>query len=175
MIKSKNLSPTRAPLSRQDIDRSLPWLRLGLGALLIGFSAVTTVAGVQRDCGPLCDGSAEGVPIWALAGLLVAGLISLGQWLTSERWPLIYAGLLLVDARYTQHIIGPPISALAAYHLDNAGLAWIVALVLSWVLALATARFGEVLLFGRRKGASDDRPGDRASSNSNGAGAGGRD
>lgn len=161
-VKQKPLAPTRAPLSRADLDKSLPWLRLLIGALLIGFSTITTVAGVQADCGPLCGGLWYGAPVWAVAGLLTALCISVGQWFTSERWPFIYAALLLVDARYTQRIIGPPIDMLAAYHMDGAPVAWIVALVVSWGLALATARFGEVLLFGRRKGDGDvDRRGDR--------------
>lgn len=172
-VKSKPLaSPTRAPLNRRDIDRALPWLRLLLGAGLIGFSAVTTVTGVRDDCGPLCAGAWQSAPVWAVVGLGVAALISLGQWLSSGRWQLVYSVLLLIDARYTQKVIGPPIEALAAYHMDGAQVAWVVAAVVSWGLALLTARFGEVLLFGRRKGGGDvDGPGDRPAGDGDGAGA----
>lgn len=173
-VKSKTLHPARAPLSRRELDRALPWLRLLLGASFIGFSTATTVAGVRADFAPLLVGDLYGVPAWVVAGLALALLVTLGQWGTSDRWPLVYSGLLLIDARYTQRAIGPAIETLATYHSNGSGLAWVVALVVSWLIALATARYGEVLLFGRRKGNDDERSlagdaGDGADS-----GAGGR-
>ncbi len=174
-VKSKPLSPTRAPLSRHDLDRALPWLRLLVGAAFIGFSTVTTVAGVRADFAPLLVGDLYGVPVWVVAGLALSLLVTLGQWGTSDRWPLVYSALLLIDARYTQRAIGPAIETLAEYHSNGSALAWVVALVLSWLIALATARYGEVLLFGRRKGGNDERPVAGDGSDGAGAGAAGRD
>ena len=143
----------RAPLNRQDLDRAAPWLRLLAGAALIAWSSYTTVAGIGVDFAPLVNGRALwGIPLAVVAGLAAAALLSLVQWLTSEHAPLIYAAALVVDARYTQWQLGPWIADLAAYHLQSMPVvAWIVAFVVSWGLALLVARYGEILLFGRRR------------------------
>jgi hypothetical protein len=142
------------PLNRTDLDRAAPWLRLLAGAALIAWSSYTTVLGIGVDFAPLVDKKTlGGVPLAVVVGLAAAVLLSLIQWLTSEHVPIAYAVALLVDARYTQWQIGPWIEPLAAYHLR--GLPSVVALaisfVVSWGLALLIARYGEILLFGRRR------------------------
>ena len=146
-------SPRRPPLNRADLDRAAPWLRLLAGAALIAWSSYTTVLGIGVDFAPLVSkGTIWGIPLAVIIGLGVAALLSLIQWLTSEHAPLIYAAALVIDARYTQWQVGPWIDSLAAYHLRSIpGLAWVVALVVSWGLALLIARYGEILLFGRRR------------------------
>lgn len=143
-----------APLKREELDRAAPWLRLIAGAALIAWSSYTTVLGVGIDFAPLVDGrTLYGIPLAIVVGLGVSALLSLIQWLTSEHVPLIYAAALLVDARYTQWQVGPWIEPLATYHLRDLapGIAWGVSLVVSWGLALLIARYGEILLFGRRR------------------------
>jgi hypothetical protein len=142
-----------SPLNRADLDRAAPWLRLLAGAALIAWSSYTTVLGVGTDFAPLVANRALwGIPLAVVVGVVVAGLLSLVQWLTSEHARIIYAVALLFDARYTQWQIGPWIEDLAAYHLRSVpGVAWVVSLVVSWALALLIARYGEILLFGRRR------------------------
>lgn len=142
-----------APLSRSTVDNARPWVRLILGAALIAWSSYTTVAGVARDFAPLLTGTLYGVPATLIGGLGVALFLSFGEWLTSEHFPLLYCGLLIIDARYTQQQIGAPIDALAQFHLEKLPpmVPSVVSLLLSWILALAVARYGELLLFGKRK------------------------
>lgn len=140
----------RAPLSRADLDRAGPWFRAVLGLVFIAISVVTTVRGVQQDFAPLLAWHPFAGPI---AGIVVAALLSVGQWLTSERVPFVYLVLVLIDARYTQAPLSEPIFQLATYHLHDMPV-WaipIVAMMVSWTMALLVARFGEILLFGRRR------------------------
>lgn len=141
----------RAPLSRADLQKAAPYLRAGLGVVLIAYSALSTIDGVQADCGPLCAGLVYGVPLGLLVGVGVAALLSLGQWLTSESWRFAYAVLLLVDARYSQRWLDDWLLPVAAHNIGDVGLASSAGLLLSWALAIAIAMFGEILLFGRRR------------------------
>lgn len=143
-----------APLSRTHLDRAGPWLRLLTGLALIAYTGYTTVRGVGVDFAPLLQGAIGPVPLTLIGGLLVAVFLSIGQWLTSGRYTIIYAVLLVLDARYTQRQIGPGVAALTAYHmpgLDNI-LVSVVSFLASWGLSLVAARYGEVLLFGKRRG-----------------------
>jgi hypothetical protein len=145
-------NPLRAPLDRRDLDRVAPWLRAGLGLTLLAWSSYATIIGFNNDLSPVLDGKMLfSIPAGVLAGILLAVLLSLGEWLTSERARIVYSALLLVDAWYTQRQVGPAAEKLARAHLADAGIAPIVALVLSWLAALASARYGEILLFGRRR------------------------
>jgi hypothetical protein len=148
----------RAPLSREELERSIPWLRALGGVLLLSYSSITTIHGVGVDFAPFFQGQPLlpiiGIsPQQLLSGLLLALLISLVQWLTSEKLPLIYALFLLVDARWTQWSIAPIAERLLAYHLPQLSALWVTGLtfVVSWTLAVMVARYGEVLLLGRRR------------------------
>lgn len=144
----------RAPLDRNAIDRAAPWLRLLAGAGLIAWSSYTTVAGVGSDFAPILAGKmAFGMDATLVVGLLVALFLSLGEWLTSEHIPILYSALLILDARYTELQIGPWVDALVGYHLRGASqwVPGVVSFLLSWGLSLVIARYGEILLFGRRR------------------------
>lgn len=142
----------RAPLSREDLDRAGPWLRLLAGIFLIAGSSYATITGVGEDFAPLLVGDIYSIPIYIIAGAAAAALLSLGEWLTSERIPLLYAAFLFADARYTQWQIGPWVDSLAMYHLASSRWAApVVSFLVSWGLSLAVARYGEILLFGRRR------------------------
>jgi hypothetical protein len=145
-------NPLRAPLDRRDLDRVAPWLRVALGLALLAWSSYTTIIGFNNDLSPVLEGKMLfGIPAGVLTGVLLAVLLSLGEWLTSERARLIYSALLFVDAWYTQRQVGPAAEKLAKAYLSDTGIAPLVALVLSWLAALAIARYGEILLFGRRR------------------------
>lgn len=142
-----------APLNRATLDNARPWIRLMLGVALIAYSSFTTITGVGRDFAPLLQGDVYGIPMTLIGGICAALFLSGGQWLTNGHFTLLYVGLLLVDARYTQQQIGPAIGALASFHLSGLHpfAPFVVSLLVSWSLALAVARYGEVLLFGKRK------------------------
>jgi hypothetical protein len=152
-LKKPSRDTLAAPLSRNTIDNARPWIRLLLGAGLIAWSSYTTVSGVARDFAPLLHGMLYGVPVTLVGGLGVALFLSFGEWLTNDHFQLLYSGLLIIDARYTQQQIGAPIEALAQYHLEKLPpmVPTVVSFILSWLLALAVARYGEILLFGKRK------------------------
>lgn len=142
-----------APLSRSTLDNARPWIRLMLGVVLLGFSGYTTISGIGRELAPLLQGDVQGVPLTLIGGICAAVFLSVGQWMTNGHFTLLYCGLLLIDARYTQQQIGPAIDALARFHLSGLHpfAPLVVSLLVSWALALAVARYGEVLLFGKRK------------------------
>lgn len=156
-VKQEPLGPRRrglsAPLNRDHLDRAGPWLRLLAGVVLIAYTSYTTIVGIGEDFAPLLQGSVYGVPIQVLAGVGAALFISLVQWLTSEQYKLIYLIFLAIDARYTQRQIGPGIDALAQYHMRDLDpiLPSVVSFVVSWGSSLLAARYGEILLFGKRK------------------------
>jgi hypothetical protein len=142
-----------APINRDHLDRAGPWLRLVAGLALIAYTSYTTITGIGEDFAPILKGSLYGtVSMQLVAGVSAALLISLVEWLTSESYPIIYAVFLMIDARYTQRQIEPSIAALAEYHLR--GLAslvpTVVSFVASWGVSLVAARYGEILLFGKR-------------------------
>lgn len=138
-------------ITHNQLDKAAPWIRAMLGLALIAYTSYTTIAGVGADFAPLLIESPWYVPL--AAGLGVAVFLSVGEWLTSETVPLVYSVLLLIDARYTQRQIGPWVDALARYHLaeQNSYLTMAVSLLVSWGSAILAARYGEILLFGRRK------------------------
>jgi len=140
-----------APLTHAHLDKAGPWIRLMLGLAVISYTSYTTISGVGGDLAPVLKDAPGYMPL--AVGLGVAVFLSAGEWLTSEQVPLLYAFLLLIDARYTQRQIGPAIDALAQYHLREqpALLTQGVSLAVSWGLSIALARYGEILLFGRRK------------------------
>jgi hypothetical protein len=156
-VESKPLvTPRRglvAPLNRTHLDRAGPWLRLMIGLALIAYTGYTTVRGVAGDFAPLLQGAIAGVPLTLIGGLGAAVFLSVGQWLTAGRHTIVYAVLLILDARYTQRQIGPAVAALAAFHLprvDNT-IVSVVSFLASWGVSLLAARYGELLLFGKRK------------------------
>lgn len=159
-VRSQDLPPVtrpqrggllQPPINRNNLDRAAPWLRLIAGLVLIAVSSYSTITGVAADAAPLELPVVAGLAGGVAAGVLVALFLSLGEWLTSEQVPYVYAAFLLMDAWYTQRQIGDGVVRLANYHLGGTGVAPVIAFVLSWLLALAIARFGEVLLFGKRR------------------------
>lgn len=143
----------RPLLNRSHLDKSLPYVRALVGLVLLAYGALSTIDGVRVDCGPLCVGLWQGLPVWQVAGIIVAVLLSVGQWFTSDRYPTIYYALLLVDIRYTQWWADDWIMPLTRYHVRGIDpmLAVGIGLVVSYALAYGVARFAELLLFGRRK------------------------
>jgi hypothetical protein len=140
-----------APLTHTHLDKAAPWIRLLLGLAVIAYTSYTTISGVGQDLAPVLRDAPDYMPL--AVGLGVAIFLSGGEWLTSEHVPAVYAILLLIDAHYTQVQIGPWIDKLAAYHLASAPAlaASVVSFLVSWGLSIAMARYGEILLFGRRK------------------------
>jgi hypothetical protein len=157
-VKQQQLTKPRrglaAPLNREHLDRAGPWLRLMAGLALIAYTSYTTITGIGDDFAPLLKGSLYGViSVQLAAGVAAALLISLVEWLTSEQYRLIYIAFLIIDARYTQRQIGPGVAALSQYHLKglDSVIPVVVSFVASWGVSLLAARYGEILLFGKRK------------------------
>lgn len=142
---------TSAPLTHTHLDKAGPWIRLLLGLVVIAYTSYTTISGVGQDLAPVLKDAPDYMPL--AVGLGVAVFLSGGEWLTSEHVPVVYVILLLIDAHYTEVQIGPWIDKLAAYHLASAGVlaTSVVSFLVSWGLSIAMARYGEILLFGRRK------------------------
>ena len=140
-----------APLTHTHLDKAGPWVRLLLGVAVIAYTGYTTISGVGADLAPVLVGAPPYMPL--AVGLGVAVFLSAGEWMTSEQVPLIYTLLLLIDAHYTERQIGPWVDSLVQYHLSAqpALLTQVVSFIASWGLSIALARYGEILLFGRRR------------------------
>lgn len=154
----KELPPRRrglsAPLNRDLLDLAGPWLRLLAGVVLIAYTSYTTIVGIGEDFAPVLQGTLYGpISVRLAAGIGAALLISLVQWLTSENHKIVYLVFLAIDARYTQRQIGPGIDALAQYHMRalDSIIPAVVSFLASWGVSFVAARYGEILLFGKRK------------------------
>jgi hypothetical protein len=149
------VSPTAAPpLDRALLDANLRPARTVLGLLFIAYCALTTIDGVHalllpRLSGPVLAGYyGYGV----LAGLIVATVVSAVEWLCAEHYPPAYLVALAVDMWFSYWPLAWFWRPILQAQLADSWTMELATVSLSLVLAWAAARYGELLLFGRRRG-----------------------
>jgi hypothetical protein len=159
------MSAREAPINRDITDAAAPWLRLLLGVAFVAYSANTTIqygaddlafffkAGLDFTIGYVAD------RYWYAS--LFAVILFLGEVVCGERWPRIYWLFLIPDAFYTSRQIQQGFQnaftvILSGGSANPSGAAIAGAIVASWVAGLLIgfiiAKWGEVLIFGRRRG-----------------------
>lgn len=139
-----------APLPREWLDTVAPAIRVLAGLVFIAWSWVSTIIILGKVLKPVITSAlVEGVPDRFLVAIGFAFLISLIEFVASNRWAGAYwLVLLLGDASFTawqtRAWIVLIVEANTPIALPGHILIWIV----SGVCGIIAAKFGEVLLFG---------------------------
>jgi hypothetical protein len=157
------MSVREAPISRGLIDELLPWLRAALGIIFIAYSANSTIFMGAGDLLWLFEATGQ-ITIGAFPDAywyssFVALVLFVGEVATSERYKRAYWLFLIPDAFYTARGMwsGATKAAtiLAGGIIGDGPIATVVGIVLgsiaAAVLGYYVAKWGEVLLFGKRR------------------------
>jgi len=129
-----------APLDRQFVNRSRVPARAMFGLILIAYSSIATVMVIDALAAPsFGDRVLFGLDAGIAAGMLLAAILTFGQWVSNGYNWLAYLVFLAPDVWITFTFTLPFIEPLTP------NWAWLVSL--AW--AVVCARFGEVLLLGR--------------------------
>lgn len=153
-VRSRPLHSAGAPLPREWLDNLAPAVRVGAGVLFIAWSWTSTILLIGRILAPVIhDASTTGlIADRYLVGILVAVLVSVVEFVASDRWPGAYWMLLLTaDADFTAFQTHEWLYQIASAHttvtpVGDAAI-WLVAVIGGIIAAI----FGEVLLFGKRR------------------------
>jgi len=149
----------RAPVNRELIEWSTPWLRLALGLAFVAYSANATVAFAADDL-KTYFGAGQLVTIGLVEdrfwyALAFATIIFIGELVTSRRVIGPYMAFLLPDVFYTTRQIQAGFMKALHILMGATPTAQVGALLLSWFISIAIgvviARWGEVLILGRHK------------------------
>ncbi len=142
-----------APLNRAWLDSAASPTRAFFGAVFLSWSWISTVLIVGPFLRPLMSGSALGIlSDAALAAFVFAVLISFIEFVSADRWPLVYWSVLfLFDAPFTAWQTHAWLDVLLAPHMELTTGKEAVIWAVSIIGGIIAARFGEVFLFGRRR------------------------
>lgn len=149
-------NPSRAgmapPLPREWLDMIASPLRVLFGLVFIAWSWISTIIVLGVLLYPVMPGTAlEVVPDWFVLALGVSFLVSLAEFVSSDRWPLAYwVVLLLCDASFTIWQTRVWLLAIVQAQTEVALAGHLAIWLVSIIGGITAARFGEVLLFGRR-------------------------
>jgi hypothetical protein len=152
-----------APISRSLIDELLPWLRALLGLVFIAYSANSTIFMGASDLLWLFEPTGN-ITIGSFADAywyssFVALILFVGEVACGERYKRTYWLFLIPDAFYTSRgMWGGLVKAmtvLAGSFVKDGPVAMVAGFILGTALAALLgywiAKWGEVLLFGKRR------------------------
>lgn len=158
------MTTREAPISRDLVDEARPWLRLILGVAFVAYSAASTIFIGADDLMWLFPGTtnpAAGFPVAYWYSGVLALVLFLGEVATGERHPGPYRIFLAPDVLYTARgVFGGMSTALGALafaaigteHREAAAwFGWLLAFPVAAVIGYIIARWGEVLLVGKRR------------------------
>lgn len=152
-----------APISRTLVDEALPWLRAIAGIAFVAYSANSTILIGAADLLRFFDSTRLiTIGYWPDAywySAIVAVILFVGEVATSEKYPKTYKLFLIPDAFYTARGIfaglSSALSLLAASFVGENEAAAIIGVVLAFPVSVwigyLIAKWGEVLLFGKRR------------------------
>jgi hypothetical protein len=152
-----------APIPRSIIDELLPWLRALLGLAFVVYCANSTIFIGGGDLVWLFPKTAEITlgfvrdALWYSS--VVAIILFIGQVATSERYPRAYWLFLIPDVFYTVRGMWAGLCrAMIVLFGGKPGdgsyaelLGYIIGSILACVVGFYVAKWGEVLLFGKRR------------------------
>jgi hypothetical protein len=152
-----------APISRSLIDELLPWLRALLGIIFIAYSANSTIFMGARDLmwlfAPTKQITIGFFPDAYWYSSFVALILFVGEVGCSERYKRTYWLFLIPDAFYTGRGMWSGLTnamtILAGGVVGDGPVATVAGVILgtivAGVLGYFIAKWGEVLLFGKRR------------------------
>jgi len=142
---------TAAPLPREWLDTVAPLVRVLFGLIFIAWSWVSTVIIVGTWLRPLLPAATiPGAPDWFLVSFAFALAVSLVEFVSSGRWPLVYwIVMLLLDASFTTWQTRAWLLIIVGAQTEIAALGHVAIWIASILGGIIAAKFGEVLLFGK--------------------------
>lgn len=150
-VKSRRMGGA-APLDRAILDSAASPVRVLFGIIFLGWSWASTVLILGGALAPAFPGPlTEGIPTSYPIALLIAFGVTVVEFVSAGRWPIVYALVLLIlDAPFTTYQtyqwLTSIVSALTIISMAGAVGIGIASLICGIIAAI----FGEVLLFGRR-------------------------
>jgi hypothetical protein len=152
MSKVQSRPGTAAPLPREWLDTVAPAIRVLFGLIFIAWSWVSTVIIVGTWLRPLLSGATiPGAPDWFLVAFAIALAVSLVEFVASGRWPAVYwIVMLLLDASFTTWQTRAWLLIIMQAQTQIAPLGHAAIWLVSGIGGFLAAKFGEVLLFGKR-------------------------
>ncbi|NJL06346.1 MAG: hypothetical protein HC911_15855 [Chloroflexaceae bacterium] len=129
-----------APMDRAYLDRTRVPARGALGLILIGYSTIATVVYINTLLAPsIGNSSIFGLDAGVLIGLLIAAILTAGQWFSNGYNWFAYAVFLAPDVWITYEFTYPLLAPIVPD--------WAFWFAIAW--AVFCARFGEALLLGK--------------------------
>lgn len=148
-------TPSRAgmapPLPRAWLDTIAPALRVLFGLIFIAWSWISTLLVLGGLLAPVLPSATfAGIPDRALIAIGFAFLVSLAEFVSSDRWPAAYwSVLLLCDASFTAWQTRTWLVLIVGAQTPIALAGHVVISIVAIVGGIIAAKFGEVLLFGQ--------------------------
>lgn len=154
-----------APISRGLVDEALPWLRALLGLAFVAYSANSTIFLGATHLMWLFE-TTKRITIGSFADAYwysgaLALLLFVGEVATSERYPRGYRFFLVPDVFYTGLGVFAGLSKALSlltvavigteYQAAANWLGWLLAFPVSAYIGYIIAKWGEILLFGKRR------------------------
>lgn len=151
-MKTSTQAGTAAPLPREWLDAIATPVRVFFGIVFIAWSWISTVLIVGAWLRPLLSAATvPGAPDWFLAAFLFACLVSLVEFVASDRWDAVYwIVMLALDASFTTWQTRAWLLIIVQAQTEIGPLGHALIWLVSVVGGIIAAKFGEVLLFGRR-------------------------
>lgn len=154
------MTAREAPLSRGLVDDVAPFLRGALGIIFVGISAISTVLIASSDLRYFIGDSTTIAYLFDRTwyAIVFAIILFLGEIATAERSRMAYTVFLIPDVFYTVRgmyagmargfivIIGGE-KPTEMQQFEGQALALVVSIILGYVIA----KYGEILLFGKRR------------------------
>lgn len=142
-----------APLPREWLDTIAPGIRILFGLIFIAWSWISTVIILGRLLRPVMTSAAiEGIPDRFLIALSFAFLISVAEFVASDRWTGAYWAVLLVgDASFTAWQTRAWLVLIVEAQTPISLLGHITIWTLAIVGGIIAGKFGEFFLFGTRR------------------------
>lgn len=149
-IPRASLAP---PLPREWLDTIAPVLRVLFGVIFIAWSWISTIIVLGALLKAVMPATTLIViPDRFLVAILFAFLVSLAEFVSSERWPRVYwAVLLICDASFTTWQTRVWLLQIVRAQTDIAPAGHVAIWLAAMVGGIVAARFGEILLFGSRR------------------------
>jgi hypothetical protein len=151
-VRSTSLS-TAAPLPRAWLDTIAPGTRVFFGIVFMAWSWISTLLILGRLLAPaLTSSTIPGIGDRYLVAIGFAFLVSIAEFVSSDRWPGAYwATMLLADASFTTWQTHTWLELIVAPHTALTAGVQAAIWITSLVGGIIAARFGELLLFGKRR------------------------
>ena len=151
-MKTSTRAGTAAPLPREWLDVIATPVRVLFGILFIAWSWISTVLIVGAWLRPLLPAATvPGAPDWFVVAFLVACLVSLVEFVASDRWDVVYwIVLLLLDASFTAWQTSTWLHIIVAAQTEIGLLGNAAIYLVSIICGIVAGKLGEILLFGRR-------------------------